>query len=224
MTPRTTPDDPEGESGVLLSPAPETNPPLAILTRPWFWVLFVGAFWSIPLFKSIGAEWPEPLAGFERSPEVRQYVLADGRGVSLAELRNQLVIASVLDLSTPESSRRTFEAFRENRSRVRGLSSLVIQLVLVQGADLEGLELFLEEKTARRPNNLYVLDAEGDELLALRRMADSPTATTFLFDRHARLRGFYGGSEAELDRFARETGILANWIGSDPEPGEPIAY
>ena len=48
--------------------------------------------------------------------------------------------------------------------------------------------------------------------------AGSADASLFLLDRHARLRGVYGDGPDEADRFARESGMLANWVGSDPEP------
>jgi len=222
MTSRTTPDDPQGESGVLLSPGPDTNPPLAIMTRWWFWVLLVGTFWSFPLFKSLGAEYPDPLPGFDRAPEQREFTLADGRSVRLVELENQLVVVSTLDLVTPLAASRSFEAFRERRSRLRGLGPLVVHLVLVRSAEPDELDRFLDEMTARRPNNLFVLDDKNRELTAFRESAESTDASLFLLDRHARLRGVYGDGPDELDRFSRESGMLANWVGSDPEPGGEV--
>ncbi len=218
----TAPAEPEGEASDSLSPPPETNPPLAIMTKPWFWVLLVGSFWSMPLFKSLGAEYPDPPPGFERTPESREFALTDGRTVSLAELKNQLLVVCTLDLSSSETSDKSFEEFRIRRSRLRGLASMVVYLVLVRGGESVELDRLIEEKTARRPNNLFVMDLEGEELLYFRQAADDPRSSVFLLDRHARLRGHYRSGSSEADRLARESGILANWVGADPEPGEAV--
>jgi hypothetical protein len=108
------------------------------------------------------------------------------------------------------------------RKRVRGLSPVVTFAVFVRVGDSEALSLYLDEKRARKPSNVFLLDEDGTGFGNMVERGGDPEARFFLLDRHGRMRGAYRVDTPGMDQLAEEAGQLANWIGSDPPPGEPI--
>ncbi|MFT5287162.1 MAG: hypothetical protein ACI8TQ_003342 [Planctomycetota bacterium] len=216
------PEDPDRESGVFLKGSPDTNPPLRIFTRPWFWVILMSSLWSLPLLKSLQGEFPDPVPGFDREPEAFELLDDTGRKIAISDLGQYLLIVQILDLSSPGAADASFEEFRVRRKRLRGLGSMAVHLILVEDADAPELRAFVDSRTARRPHNFFLVDEGGKVRRSLQAAADRPDAKLFLLDRHGRMRGAYGGGLAESDRFAQNSGQLANWAGSDPGIGEPV--
>lgn len=229
MTSHKAPEVPEGESGVLHSSSAQesstASPSTAIFTRVWFWALILCGFWVFPLYKSINVDFPDPVPGFDRQAEVFTLQAESGEEVTCADLAGHLLVIQSLDFGSPDSAEREFTSFRERKKRLRGLGSLLIHVILVQNAQPGPLAAFLDEKTARKPNNLFLLDEGGLTLAALRASASSPGADdVIVLDRHGRLRGAYGLTEAEGNRMAQDMGSLGNWLGSDPELGQPVSH
>lgn len=193
-----------------------------LVARPWFWILLLCCFWFPPLLKSLSLDFPEPVPGADRRAEVFELEEEKGERVSCEDLRGHLKVVQVLDLGSPQSAEQGFAAFRERKKRLRGLGSLVAHLVLVENSDSGSLSSFLDEKTARKPSNLFLIDDGGQVMAELRESAGKPDAVAIVLDRHGRLRGAYGSAEAEGNRFAQDLASLANWVGSDPEFGEAV--
>lgn len=225
MSTHSAPGDPEeGESGVDHS-GPERSPRWTrLFTRPWFWVLSLGALWSLPLIKSLSVDFPEPVPGFERPAEHFDLLEEGGRRVRCADLAGQILIVEALDFGSFEAAEADLVDFRVRKKRWRGLGSLVTYVLLVQGGEHDALSDFLTRKTARKPNNLFLRDEQGALLSELRRAAGRPDAQSIVLDRHGRLRGAYGATEAEGDRMARDLASLANWEASDPELGQAVTH
>ncbi|MFT7669508.1 MAG: hypothetical protein ACI8X5_002211 [Planctomycetota bacterium] len=203
---------------------PAENPSLfrRIVGSLWFWGIAISCLWAMPLYKSLSLDFPDPVGGFDREAESFQLTTEGGEQVTVADLAGHLLVVRVLDLGTPQSSESDFTAYRVSRKRLRGLGSLVMNIALVQNGQPGTLSQFITEKTARRPNNLFLLDEEGATLLALCNSAGVAEASAFVLDRHGRLRGSYGPTEAEQNRMSQDLGSLANWAKSDPAIGEPV--
>jgi len=182
----------------------------------------VGGLWTLPLFKALEAELPDPVPGHDGEPVIYELRDDGDRLVASADLAGLLQVVQPLDLSTEQSLEEDFRLFRERRKRLRGLGSVVVHVVLATGGDAEALAELVERKTARKPSNVFLLDAGGETFARLRDEALTPFAEVVLLDRHGRLRGAYGPGEAEGDRFAQDLASLANWPASDPPVGEAI--
>ncbi|MAG62256.1 hypothetical protein CMO84_01900 [Candidatus Woesearchaeota archaeon] len=196
--------------------------PLAILGRPWFWCLFIGGLWGLPLLRALSAELPDPVPGHESPAVSGSYVDEFGRTVTLAGLQGHLVIVGELPMNEEQSRESAFQDLRVLRKRVRGLSPVVTFAVFVRVGDSEALSLYLDEKRARKPSNVFLLDEDGTGFGNMVERGGDPEARFFLLDRHGRMRGAYRVDTPGMDQLAEEAGQLANWIGSDPPPGEPI--
>lgn len=194
----------------------------SIFARWWFWLIFLVPFWVIPLAKSLQAEYPDPPPGHERSPEAFQLTDVDGRVVSLSDLEGYLVVVVPLSMASEQSTQEDFVRFRELKKRLRGLGSMVVYAVLVDGGEGRHLEALLEKMRARKPNNLFLRDAGGAVHAQLLASAAVPGAELLVLDRHGRIRGASSATLAEGDRFARTLTLLANWSGCDPPLGEPV--
>ncbi|HIG12443.1 MAG: hypothetical protein ABGY71_00275 [bacterium] len=192
------------------------------MTRPWFWIVVLCIAWSVPLIKSLGAEYPDPPAGVERAAEIVALNDADGLPVTLANLKGHLVVVHSLDLAQPQATEADFVAFREMRDRLRGLGSSVVHIILCAGGDAEQVVALIDSKTARRPGNLFLLDPGWKTRTRLRTGCANEEPALILLDRHGRRRGDFVRSPEDLDRFAQTISLLANWLGSDPEPGTAI--
>ena len=208
--------------------------PLPVLTRPWFWVLLVGALFGIPLIKGLGAKPPDPLPGMDREPSTFELPDEHGRRVALADLAGQIVLLGELPLANAAQSELAMRALGTLRMRLRGLGSAVVFVSLAHGGDAATLSALLDAWTARKPVNVFLLDEGRKVLERLRTEAGSPSADFLLYDTHGRLRGLYGlggreapssdaggaawdaAHQAEIDRLVQQTGQLANWAGSDP--------
>lgn len=224
------------DSSDALSAAPAPRGP-GIFARPWFWALFVGTLFSMPLIKGLGAEYPDPLPGMDRTPSQFTLQDEDGKTVSLADLAGYLVVATELPLASGTARDFTMNTMRAVRKRLRGLGSSVVFVVLCHGAGASELSALLDEWTARKPVNVFLLDTDREAMADLRHEGGSQSADWFLLDRHGRIRGVYGvpdaddtGDEqarkrhakavdAEMDRMIMDAGQLANWAGSDTAPG-----
>ena len=213
----------------------------AFLAKPWFWALFVGVLFCVPLIKGLGAELPEALPGLDRLPS--EFELADENGelVSLADLQGYLVVATEMPLASGSGREHTMRTLRSLRRRLRGLGSAVVFVSLCHGGEARDLTALLDKWTARKPVNVFLLDPERQTTADLRHEAGSESADWFLLDRHGRLRGAYGVApvnqpqnmdaqaeaqrlvavDAEMDRLVWQAGQLANWAGSDTAPGGP---
>lgn len=209
-----------GRAGPSRRPAP-----LPVLTRWWFWVGLLLALWSIPLFKGLGAELPDPLPGMDSDALSLSLPDENGEQVALSEMRGNLVLITELPLANRAEAELTLERLWRLRKRMRGLGSGVIYASLAHGASPAELTDLLDATTARKPVNAFLVDEGRVAMDRLRREAGSQLADVFLLDRHGRVRGVYGRrpgearlSEAEIDRLVAETGQLANWIGQDPAP------
>lgn len=202
------------------SASPE--PPLALLMRPWFWCLFIGALWGLPLMRALSADLPDPVPGYEGPSVTGEFVDEFGQSVSFTGLHGHLVIVGELPMAEEQSRDSAFQELRVLRKRVRGLSPVVTFAVLVQALESEALSVYLDEKRARKPSNVFLLDGDGAGFEAMVDRGGDPEARFFLLDRHGRMRGAYRVDTPGMDRLAVDAGILANWLGSDPPPGEPI--
>ncbi|MFT4538769.1 MAG: cytochrome oxidase Cu insertion factor (SCO1/SenC/PrrC family) [Planctomycetota bacterium] len=236
MTTHNAPGAPDGTPGAIHSAGPDVVAPAGddavfdstpgrwseIMTKPWFWFILLGAFWLFPLIKGLGVELPDPVQGADRMPEVFELEQEDGRRVRCADLAGHLVIIETLDFESPAQLEQEFASFRARKKRWRGLSSLVLHIVLAQNADKATLSAFIDKKTARKPNTIYAFDEGGKVLASLQEAAGVPVASVYVLDRHGRLRGSYGFTEAEGDRMAQDLASLANWVGSDPAIGQAI--
>ncbi len=222
MTEPLTPDDPQGLAGVSAAP-PSTAPKWTrFLARPWFWIPFVGAFWLLPLLKNLDATLPEPPPGADRAPEVIALSDIEGRHLQLTDLAGDLKVIFPLRAKDPKQLERDFLAFREAKSHMRSMGMITVYLLLVDGDDIKAVTQYLDSMKARKPRNIYLLDAGGAVFQELRQSAEAPEATGFLLDRHGRLRATYGLSEEQQQGFLRCMTLLGNWAGSDPELGEPV--
>jgi hypothetical protein len=192
--------------------------PGALLTRPWLWALIVAAGFAIPLIKSLQAELPPPLPGADRPPLELELANETGARHRLSELRGRILVVTGLPLVNAVEREATFDGLRRLRRRLRGLDEALAYVVLCQGDDPAPLIGLLDEHKARRPDNFWLMDPGGRSMERLRDAAGSPTAAFLLLDRHGRVRGVYGESQAELDRLVGQAGELANWTAQDPPP------
>jgi hypothetical protein len=204
--------------------AAQQERPLALLTRPWFWVIFVASLWVVPLIKGLGAEFPDPIPGYDTEALAFELATDEGRRVSLADLRGNLVLVAELPLANAVEAEAAIESLRVRRKRLRGLGSLAVNVMLAHGAGADPLAAAIDENRARKPTNVFLLDEGRATFERLCIEAGHADARILLFDRHGRLRGAYGAGEEELDRCVAATGQLANWSGSDPPIGEPVRY
>jgi len=196
--------------------------PLALVAKPWFWIVVIGGLWMLPLVKSLGAKLPDPLPGEDAAPVTFAAVDEDGDRVALADLAGYLVLACHVSAADETESSRMLGLFQEVRSRLRGLGSSVVYLVLLSDGEPADLTAILDHGSRRRPSHVALLDADGSAAAALARAAaDLGSAETpgfFLLDTHGRLRGAYTAEERALDRLVTEAGQLANWRAQDPDP------
>jgi len=191
--------------------------PLPLVGKPWFWLLFVGTLFTVPFFKSMNATLPEPLPGMDGAALDFTLPGEDGVEVSLADLAGHLLVITELPLASGTQTEATFAGIRRLRKRLRGLGSTVVFVVLCHGGSPAMLTQLLDEKVARKPVNVFLIDEDGARRSWLRREAGSQSADFFLLDRHARLRGLYENTEADIDTLVMHAGQLANWLDSDPE-------
>jgi hypothetical protein len=196
--------------------------PLALLGRPWFWCLFIGGLWGLPLLVALNKKFPDPVPGHESPAVAGSFVDEFGHAVTFAGLQGHLVIVAELPMAEEQSREGAFQDLRVLRKRVRGLQPVMTFAVLVRVEDTETLSLYLDEKRARRPSNVYLIDADGTGFGDMVERGGDPGARFFLLDRHGRMRGAYGADTASMDQLSVDAGQLANWLGSDPPPGEPI--
>jgi len=190
--------------------------PLPLVAKPWFWLLFVGTLFTVPFFKNMNATLPEPLPGMDGAALDFTLPGEDGVEVSLSDLVGHLLVITELPLASGTQTEATFAGIRRLRKRLRGLGSTVVFVVLCHGGDPAMLTQLLDEKVARKPVNVFLLDEGGARRSWLRREAGSQSADFFLLDRHARLRGLYENTEADIDTMVMHAGQLANWLDSDP--------
>jgi hypothetical protein len=197
--------------------APDPRRPLPLLARWWFWALVVGAAFSIPLIKALTSKLPPMLPGLERQPS--EAVLPDERGepVTLASLRGRLVVLMPLSLANETEREVAMRDILALRKHLRGLDQALDVLVLCRGGGAADLSPLLDLHKARKPTNLFVIDEDGAVWERLCKEAAAPSAAALLLDRHGRVRGTYGESEAERARLIAETGQIANWVGEDPD-------
>lgn len=186
--------------------------------KPWFWLILVGTLFSLPFFKNANAGLPDPLPGIDSAPLEFSLPGEDGRQVALSDLREHLLVITELPLASGTQTEATFAGIRRLRKRLRGLGSMVVYVVLCHGGSPDMLTQLLDAKVARKPVNIFLLDEDGARCSWLRREAGSQSADFFLLDRHARLRGLYENTEADIDRLVLHAGQLANWAASDPAP------
>jgi hypothetical protein len=194
---------------------------LSILGRWWFWLIFLVPFWALPLSKSLQAEYPDPPPGHERSAEAFRLMDVHGREVLSSDLEGYLLVVAPLGMASEQSAGQDFTRFRELKKRLRGLGSMVVYVLLVNGGDDGHLEDLVEEMRAGKPNNLFLRDGGGAVHSALLASAGEPGAQVLALDRHGRIRGAFGTTPADDDRLARTLTLLANWQGCDPPLGEP---
>jgi len=192
--------------------------PGKILSRPWFWALGIAVLFSFPLVKSLTATLPPPLPGQDGPQLSCELPDETGAMVSLESLRGHLVLVSSLPLANATASGETLSGLFRLRKHLRGLDKAVAFVLLCRGDDATALSLLLDERKARKPLNLFLLDAGGDEFTRLCTAAGSPGAEWLLLDRHGRVRGACTADEASLQALVRDTGLLANWAGQDTAP------
>lgn len=214
------PDSP-GPAAALLPAAP-TRPPLGLIGRlvgnGWFWALFVGTLVSFPLLKSLDKELPPMPPGEGRQPI--DFTLPDetGRMVSLSDLGGHLKVITELPLAESRATQESFDGIRALRKRLRGLASTVVYVVLCHGGDRDTLSALLDERTARKPVNIFLMDEGRATAAWLRREAGSELAAFFLADRHGRIRRAYPGTQDGIDRLIYDAGLLANVPEADRPP------
>ena len=86
--------------------------PLAVLGRPWFWCLFIGGLWGVPLLRALSAELPEPVPGYESPAVSGSFVDEFGNPVTFAGLTGHLVIVAELPMAEEQSRESAFQALR----------------------------------------------------------------------------------------------------------------
>ncbi len=192
------------------------------LSRPLFWVAAMGILFCVPLVKSLGRGLPPPPPGYDSEPVA--FTLPDERGeeVSLDLLRDYLIVVTDLPLSNAIARDAAFGGMHAVRKRLRGMGQSIVFLSMVHGGPVSDLIRMLDDKNAHRPQTIYLMDTDRTEIDALLRQARAPTARYLVIDRHGRLRGAFGEDEAAIDKLVYTVGVLGNWAGSDPAPGEPI--
>jgi len=198
-------------------PAERPGRLLRALTSPWSWVLVVCVGFTIPLLKALRAELPPPLPGADRPAQECRLPDDAGATRALSELHGHLVIVSPLPMANAVERDATFDGLRRLRKRLRGLGTEVAFFTISSGGDAAALGALLDAKKARRPTELYLLDAGGEEFQRLAKISGSASASFLLLDRHGRFRGAYGESQEELDRLVTQAGQLANWMEEDPD-------
>jgi hypothetical protein len=222
MTEPSTPDDPQGLAGVSIAPRSSAPSWTRIITKPWFWVPVMASFWLLPLLKSLDVEMPEPPGGWERGAETLELVDLEGRELSLTDLEGSLKVVMRIDMTDPIQGEKDFHTFRALKKHLRHMGMITVYLLLVEGADRKQLVAFLDGLKARKPNSLYLLDAEGAEFGRLQASAGQPQSICMVLDRHGRVRGSSDGDPAgELEIFRAMT-LLGNWPGCDPALGAPV--
>ncbi|MFT7485938.1 MAG: hypothetical protein ACI9F9_001790 [Candidatus Paceibacteria bacterium] len=194
------------------------------MSKPWFWMLLIGTVWTLPMIKSLGASFPEPPPGFDRAPEAFELIDAEGRQVSSQDLAGFLLVVQSLDLGDPVQAEKDILAFRVIKRQLRSMAPILIHIVMTKGADQKQLIAFLDEWTARKPGNLFLLDHGGTEFARLVENGHLDGTRTLLLDRHGRLRGAFKESEEAAARLARLMTLLGNWEGCDPPLGEPAYH
>ena len=189
-----------------------------ITGRPWVWLLLVGTLFSLPLIKSGTNELPPVPPGIDG--ESLEFHLPDETGteIALADLAGHLLVITDLPLANGTATEATFEGIIALRKRLRGLGSAVVYVVLCHGGSAAELSALLDEKRARKPVNLFLLDEGRGTAAWLRRTAGSESAAFFLLDTHRRLRGVYPGTQRGVDELVHLAGMLANWPEADPAP------
>ena len=189
-----------------------------MLARWWFWALLIGVAFSIPLIKALTSKLPPKLPGLERAPTDAELPDESGAPVTLASLRGRLVVLMPLSLANETEREVAMRDILGLRKRLRGLDQALYVLVLCRGGDAADLSPLLDLHKARKPSNLFVIDEDGAVFDRLCKEAGAPSAAALLLDRHGRVRGAYGETEAERARLIAETGQIANWVGEDPDP------
>ncbi len=201
---------------------PDDAPPTAasersrLLGRPIFWVLLIGVLWSLPLIKSLTSEMPDMLPGFDDAP--LEFALVDdtGREIAAEDLRGHLLIITEMTLANADAMNATFDDLRGLRKRVRGLGHAALFVVFCHSGKPSDLTTLLDDRKARKPANVFMLDPDRAAFEDVRRQARSRSATFFITDTHGRVRGVYGAEEEDRDRMVGALGLLANWRASDP--------
>jgi len=190
--------------------------PLPIVGKPWFWLLFVGVLFSFPLIKGLGARLPDPPPGIDTAPLHFELPDDHGRSVTREDLAGHLLVITELAYLNVAQHDEPLKRLRELRKRLRGLGSTVVFVVMTHGATPDELAAFVDQHTARKPQNVWLVDEDRAVFSALCRDAGAPSAQMLLLDTHGRLRALYGEDPAELDTLVTTAGILANWRGADP--------
>lgn len=201
-----------------MSNAAPRRAPLGLLARWWFWPLFIAVLFSFPLIKGLGARLPDAPPGVDNAPMHFELPDDQGRVVSRADLAGHLLVITELAYLNVAQHDEPLKRLRELRKRLRGLGSTVVFVVMAHGATPDELAAFVDEHTARKPQNVWLVDEDRAVFTALCRDARAPSARMLLLDSHGRLRALYGEDPAELDTLVTTAGILANWRGADPAP------
>ncbi len=188
------------------------------LARPWVWVLIVAVFFSFPLVKSLNRELPDAPPGIDSRPA--DFLLPDNNGANIHtdQLRGRLLVVTELTLVNITERDRAFAGIRALRKRMRNLGHLVVYVVLCHGGTVAEVDQLLDERKARKPVNLFLMDEGHEQMDILRRTAGSASARFFLLDRHGRIRGAFDDRPSDIDALVDTAGLLANWEGADPPP------
>lgn len=199
-------------------PVPPTRPALIVrlVGSGWFWALFIGTLFSLPLLKSGSKQLPDPLPGMDGAPIDFALPNETGEPFEFSFVRGHLAVITELPLAEERAMDEAFDGIRALRKRMRGLGSAVVYIVLCHGGERATLTALLDERRARKPVNIFLLDDERTTAAWLRREAGSELAQFFLTDTHGRIRRAYPGSEAGIDKLVSDAGMLANWPESDP--------
>lgn len=222
MTDSSTPDDPQGLSGVSVAPPSSAPRWTRFVSKPWFWVPVMASFWLLPLMKSLSNELPDPPAGWDRQPETLELTDIEGRLLNLTDLQGSLKVVMAIDMTDPVQGEKDFHTFRALKKHLRHMGMITVYLLLIEGADAEQTIRFLDGLKARKPNSVYLLDSDGAEFARLSARSDHPGAQCLVLDRQSRLRGSSSGDEAGELNIYRTMTLLGNWAGCDPALGEPV--
>ena len=201
---------------------PDDAPPTAasersrLLGRPIFWVLLIGVLWSLPLIKSLTTEMPEMLPGIDEDPLEFEVVDDTGREITAEDLRGHLLVIAEMTLANADAMNETFDDLRNLRKRMRGLGHAALFVVFCHGGQPSDLTALLDERKARKPANVFVLDPDRSVFEDVRVQARSRSASFIITDSHGRVRGVYGPEEEDRNRMLGALGQLANWRASDP--------
>ncbi len=193
----------------------------ALVVKPAFWLLFIGAMFTWPILRSIDAERSLP----HRRPtlgRVRDFSLRDQNGGSLGpgELRGRIWVANFTAVACEPmcgQSRRMLARMGEVQHRTRNLGDAIRLVTLTVDPDRDTPTQMADLAGAFRASRRTWRFLSGSPALVRAVLDDfqvvgrTPQTRFALVDAEMQIRGFYDlTDEAALDLLLRDIGLLAS--------------